>query len=152
MHYWLLKTEPETFGIQHLEKAPQQTTAWEGVRNYQARNYMRVMKQGDLAFFYHSSCDTPGIVAIVKIVKEAHDDLSALDQTSPYFDAKSSTSNIRWTMVDVKLVKKFPHIITLSQLRQCEALSQMQLLRKGNRLSILPVTEHEWHTIESLAK
>lgn len=153
MNYWLLKTEPETFGIEHLINSPKQTTAWEGVRNYQARNMMRdKMRKGDLAFFYHSSCAIPGIVGIVEIVKEAYPDPSALNDKSPYYDPKSDADNIRWCMVDVKLVKKFSHIIPLSELKEHKDLADMQLLKKGNRLSILPITEKQWKIIVNMRK
>lgn len=151
MKYWLLKTEPSTFGIRDLEECPQQTTSWEGVRNFQARNMLRdELHKGDLAFFYHSSCKVPGIVAVVKVVRGGYPDMTAFDVNSPYYDAKSTPENPRWYRVDVKLVKKFARVITLTELHHIPALKNMRLLRKGNRLSVLPITSEEWQVICSL--
>jgi predicted RNA-binding protein with PUA-like domain len=148
MNYWLLKTEPETFGIRHLEALPNQVTAWEGVRNYQARNLLRdCLQEGDLAFFYHSSCKVPGIAGIVKVVRSGYPDISAFDPNSHYYDPKSLQENPRWYVVDVKLVQKFRRIIPLAELRRLVPLRQMVLLKTGNRLSVMPVTEQEWQTI-----
>lgn len=148
MNYWLMKSEPDCFSIDHLKQALQQTTHWDGVRNYQARNMMlKQMKQGDLAFFYHSNCEPPGIAGIMKIVKEAYPDVTALDPEDQHYDPRSTTLQPRWYMVDVKYQKKFHSIITLSQLRNVPALRDMVVLRKGNRLSITPVTAEEWQTI-----
>ncbi len=148
MNYWLLKTEPDTFSIDDLEQLPHQITPWEGVRNYQVRNMMRDdIKDGDLAFFYHSSCKVPGIVGTVKVVRAAYPDITAFDSKSPYFDAKSTPDTPRWLRVDVKLVKKFKKIITLAELRALISLKAMVVLKKGSRLSITPVTEKEWHII-----
>lgn len=148
MSYWLMKSEPDVFSIDDLEKSPQKITSWEGVRNYQARNMMRdQMQLGDLAFFYHSSCNPPGIVGIVEIVKTAHPDLTALDPNSKYFDPKSSLDNTRWFVVDVKLQQKFKHIIPLEELKKQSALKNLPLVRKGNRLSIMPISNHEWDII-----
>jgi len=145
MAYWLMKSEPTTFSITALQSAPKQTTHWEGVRNYQARNLMRDdMRQGDLAFFYHSNCDIPGIVGIVKITREAYPDDSAYDPNSHYYDPKSTPENPRWFMVDITLVEIFDRIIPLSDLKQNEKLKDWALLRKGNRLSVLPVSDEEW--------
>lgn len=149
MQYWLLKSEPDTFSIEDLANRAQQTEPWEGVRNYQARNYMRAMKKGDLAFFYHSSCAIPGIAGTVKIVKAATADLSAMDPESPYFDAKSTVDNPRWYVVHVKLVKLFKTIITLPELRTEKDLAEMVILRRGNRLSVTPVSREEWEIINS---
>lgn len=148
MNYWLLKTEPDTFGIDHLAKAINQTTPWEGVRNYQARNMMRDdMRQGDLAFFYHSSCKVPGIAGIVTVVREAYPDETSWDPNSSYFDPKSSLDHPRWFRVDVKLLKKFDHIITLTELRKIKGLQDMCLLQRGSRLSVQPVRQNEWQII-----
>lgn len=152
MHYWLFKSEPETFGIDHLSKRPKQTEHWDGVRNYQARNMLRDdIKKGDLGFFYHSNCTPPGIAGIVEVVKEGYPDHFAWDPRSPYFDPKSTPENPRWFMVDVKLVEKFPRLITLEEIKQTPALQHMVINRKGNRLSITPVTKEEWNTIRKMA-
>ncbi len=148
MKYWLLKTEPHSFNIDHLEELTHQITPWEGVRNYQARNFIRDdMAEKDLAFFYHSSCQDPGIVGIVKIVSKAYPDDTAFDSNSQYFDAKSNRNNPRWYRVDVQLIKKFKYPISLKQLRGTSSLRDFVLLRKGNRLSVLPVTKEQWEII-----
>ncbi|HSQ68796.1 MAG TPA: EVE domain-containing protein [Steroidobacteraceae bacterium] len=150
MKYWLLKSEPDTFGIDDLETAPRSTTAWDGVRNYQARNMLRdEFRRGDLAFFYHSSCKEPGIAGIVKVVRAGYPDPSALDHNSPYFDPQSDPKSPRWYSVDVKLDRRIDPPITLKELRkrQRDALKDMLLLRRGNRLSVTPVTVDEWNTI-----
>ncbi len=151
--FWLMKSEPSTFSIDHLATRPDQSEPWEGVRNYQARNFMRdEMQVGDEAFFYHSNCDTPGIVGIVTIVKSAYPDHFALKKNSPYYDPKSTTENPRWYMVDVKLKQKFDTVISLRALKENTALAEMPLVQKGNRLSILPVTTNEWRTILKMLK
>jgi predicted RNA-binding protein with PUA-like domain len=148
MHYWLFKSEPETFSIDTLAYRPKKTEHWDGVRNYQARNMLRdQIKVGDQAFFYHSNCTPPGIVGIVEIVKAGYPDTTAFDPESKYFDPTSSKENPRWFMVDVKLIKKFPRMITLEELKEHSVLRNMQVARKGNRLSITPVAEKEWTTI-----
>lgn len=148
MKYWLLKSEPETFSIDDLAKLPNQTGPWDGVRNYQARNMLRdEMKIGDLAFFYHSSCEIPAIVGTVTIVSQGYPDDSAFNTKSRYYDPDSHPNQPRWYCVDVKLLKKFDQPITLASLRLDPALKDMVLLRKGNRLSVTPVTAAEWNTI-----
>ncbi len=148
MQYWLMKSEPETFGIDHLKAAPNSTHCWDGVRNYQARNFMRdTMQIGDLVFFYHSNCKTPGIVGIAKIVSQSYPDHTAFDPESKYYDPKSNPDKPRWFMRDLKLVKKLPAIIAISELRANPGLKDMMVLRPGNRLSITPVTEQEWQAI-----
>lgn len=151
MNYWLLKTEPETFGIQHLEKMPKKITPWEGVRNYQARNFIREMTLNDLGFFYHSSCKVPGIVAITKVVKAPYPDDTALDPNSAYYDPKSTPEKPRWYRVDLQLVEKFDQIISLTQLRANPKLAEMILLKPGNRLSVLPVTKAQWLEVCKMA-
>jgi predicted RNA-binding protein with PUA-like domain len=152
MRYWLMKSEPDEFSIDDLAKAPGQTTAWFGVRNYQARNFMRdQMTVGDLAFFYHSSCPEPGIAGIVSISAPAHTDTSQFDPKSPYYDAKSTREAPRWVNVDVKLVEK-TRLVSLDELRSQPALADMVTLRRGNRLSITPVTPAEWKAVVALAK
>jgi len=151
MQYWLMKSEPTTFGIEHLQRCPNQTEPWDGVRNYQARNMMRdQMKKGDRAFFYHSNCKVPGIVGTMRIVRAGYPDPTAFDPASRYFDPKSDPENPRWYLVDVRLQRVFKQGIPLSQLREMEALQEMSLLQKGNRLSITPVTQLEWDTIMAL--
>lgn len=153
MRYWLFKSEPNTFSIDDLSKLPQQTDHWEGIRNFQVRNLLRsVIKKGDQAFFYHSSCNPPGIVGVIEVVKEGYPDLSAFDKSSPYYDPKSSVDNPRWYRVDVKLIKKFPRLVALEELKRHPKLSNMQVTRKGNRLSITAVTPEEWVIILNRAK
>ena len=153
MNHWLMKSEPDTFGIEHLAKKPKQTAGWDGVRNFQARNFLREMRVGDLAFFYHSSCDVVGIAGIVKVVREAYPDRTAFDPKDDHYDADSKPDQPRWYMVDVQLVRKFDHVIALDELRKHASgkLKDMVVLKRGNRLSITPVTKSEWQFIESLA-
>lgn len=147
MRYWLMKSEPADCSIDDLATLPNQTVAWYGVRNYQARNFMReTMKVGDLAFFYHSSCPRPGIAGIVCIASEAYPDVTQFDPKSRFFDPKSSQEEPRWYNVDVKLVEKTP-FVDLSLLRDTESLASMRVLQKANRLSITPVDPDEWRTI-----
>ena len=151
MRYWLMKSEPDEFSIDDLAKAPRQTTAWFGVRNYQARNFMRDdMRVGDRAFFYHSSCPEPGIAGIVEIARLAYPDATQFDPESDYYDPKSTRDAPRWMNVDVKLVRKIP-LVSVQTLRETEGLQDMITLRRGNRLSITPVTPAEWKIIEKLA-
>jgi predicted RNA-binding protein with PUA-like domain len=153
MNYWLLKSEPATFSIDALAALAKQTTAWDGVRNYQARNMLRdSVKKGDFAFFYHSSCDLPGIAGIVSVVKSGYPDQTAFDRNHHHYDADSRLSDPRWYVVDVKLQRKFKHIITLDALRKHAggALADLGLLRRGNRLSVMPVTKKDWDFIRTL--
>lgn len=154
MNYWLMKSEPDAFSIDDLIKMPNKTEHWDGIRNYQARNMMRdEMKKGDQIFFYHSNAKEIGIIGIMKVVKEAYPDHTAFDSRSKYFDAKSDPNNPRWVMVDVKHVRKFKNIITLDELKKhADKLGDMALLRKGNRLSINPVTKKQWDYILKLEK
>ncbi len=146
VNYWLMKSEPDVFSIDDLKK--KKTSGWDGVRNYQARNYMRDnMKIGDLVFFYHSSCEIPGIAGLCKVSKLAHPDPSQFDKKSDYYDPKATKENPRWFMVEVEFVEKFQHVITLSQLKEKEELSTMLVVQKGSRLSINPVTETEFQFI-----
>jgi len=149
MRYWLMKSEPDEFSIDDLVKAKGQTTSWFGVRNYQARNFMREMKVGELALFYHSSCPEPGIAGIVAISKLAHPDVTQFDATNDYYDAKSAQDAPRWWNVDVKLVRK-TRLVPLAEMRAEPALADMVTLRRGNRLSITPVTAAEWKAVEKL--
>lgn len=151
MNYWLMKSEPEAFSIDDLAKKTSQTEPWDGVRNYQARNMLRdQMKKGDLAFFYHSNCTPPGIAGVVEIVKEGYPDFSAFEANSKYYDPASKPDNPRWFMVDVKFKQKFNRLISLDELKQQPELQEMQLLKKGNRLSILPITSEQWDLIVNL--
>jgi predicted RNA-binding protein with PUA-like domain len=151
MHYWLMKSEPDEFSIDDLAKAKARTTSWFGVRNYQARNYMRDdMQPGDLAFFYHSSCPQPGIVGIAEISKAAHPDLTQFDAKGKYYDPKATRAAPRWVNVDVTFREK-TRLLSLAELRAEKALAGMVLLRPGNRLSITPVTAGEWAHIVRMA-
>jgi predicted RNA-binding protein with PUA-like domain len=151
MKYWLMKSEPDVFGIDHLKKKPKKTEHWDGVRNYQARNMMRdEMKKGDLAFFYHSNCEQPGIVGIMKVVREAYPDHTAFDPESKYHDPKSDPDNPRWYMVDVQYQRHTRRIITLAELKEYEELQDCPLVRKGNRLSIMPISKQQWDFILKL--
>lgn len=153
MQYWLFKSEPSCFGIDDLSRRAKQTEHWDGVRNYQVRNMLRdEIKKGDLAFFYHSSCTPPGIAGIIQIVKEGYPDFTAWDIYSEHFDPKSTPDDPRWYMVDVKLVERFPRLITLDEIKSHPKLKSMLINRKGNRLSITPVTAEEWKVIVGLAK
>ena len=152
MNYWLMKSEPDVFGIDDLKACPNGTEPWDGVRNYQARNMMRDdMKKGDKVFFYHSNCKVPGIVGIAKVVKESYPDHTAFDPECKYYDPKSDPDNPRWFMVDVKFVKKFKETISLEQLKAMPELEEMPLVRRGNRLSVMPVSEEHWERILQLA-
>ncbi|RUR10359.1 EVE domain-containing protein [Legionella septentrionalis] len=152
-HYWLLKSEPDCFSIDDLRNAPEQTTPWDGVRNYQARNFIRDgMNPGDLAFFYHSNCNPPGIIGIAEIVSKPYPDYTAYDPTSEHPDLKSTPENPRWYMVDVRFKKKFTHLISLDELKRHLELEKMPVVRKGNRLSVLPVTAEEWEFILKLGE
>jgi predicted RNA-binding protein with PUA-like domain len=149
MQYWLMKSEPDVYGLDHLRK--ERIDHWDGIRNYQARNYMRdEMQKGDLAFFYHSSCDEPGIVGIMKVNKKAYPDFTAFDPKEKYYDPKSDPANPRWLMVDVRYVRKLKRPISLKELKLHKNLDNMRLLQRGNRLSILPVTKKEWNYILKL--
>ncbi len=151
MGYWLMKSEPTAFSIDDLKSMPGQTEHWDGVRNYQARNMMRdQMKTGDQAFFYHSNCKVPGIVGLMEVVSDGYPDHTAFDIASKYFDAKSDPDNPRWFMVDVRYLRHTKRIIPLSELKAHTQLENMPLVRKGNRLSIMPVSTSEWEFIISL--
>jgi predicted RNA-binding protein with PUA-like domain len=150
MNYWLMKSEPGAFSVDDLAACRDKTEPWTGIRNYQARNFMRDnMKRGDQIFFYHSSCPQPGIVGIMKVSRTAYPDETQFERKSGYFDPKATRENPRWAHVDVKLVKK-TRLVTLDELRGHSELESMLLLRRGNRLSITPVTEAEWKFVVSL--
>jgi predicted RNA-binding protein with PUA-like domain len=153
MNYWLMKTEPSTFGIDDLAKRPKKTAMWDGVRNYQARNMLRDdFRKGDQAFLYHSSCDVPGIAGVMSVVRTAYPDPTAFDRKHDHYDEGSDPQNPRWYVVDVQLKRRLERVITLDELRehQSRALREMSLLKRGNRLSITPVSEAEWQFILSL--
>lgn len=152
MNYWLFKSEPDEFSIDALKKAKREP--WTGVRNYQARNFMRDgMRLGDLAFFYHSNCALPGIVGLCSIVKEAVPDLSQFDKNSAYFDAASQLDNPRWLAVEVAFKRKLRRTISLHELQQhARQLGDFALIRRGNRLSVLPVSKPQWDFILTLEK
>lgn len=150
MRYWLMKSEPSVFGVDDLAKRPKKTEPWNGVRNYQARNFMRDdMKRGDLVFFYHSSCPQPGIAGIAKVSRNGYPDETQFDAGGEYFDPKATRENPRWVNVDITLVRKTP-LIGIQELRSHPELASMQILKRGNRLSITPVSPQEWQFILSL--
>jgi len=150
MKYWLMKSEPDECSIDDALAAPGQITPWSGVRNYQARNFMRdQMNIGDGVLFYHSSCAEPGIAGIAEVASAAYTDNTQFDRKSPYYDPKSSRDNPRWVNVDVRALRK-TRLVPLAELRRHKALASMRLLAPGNRLSITPVTESEWKTIARL--
>lgn len=152
MKYWLLKTEPEDFSIADLSNAPDQTTFWHGVRNYQARNYMRdEMRIGDRVLLYHSNADPSAVVGVAEVVREAYPDPTSWDKKSHYYDPKSSPENPRWVMVDIQWRETFAQPLALESLRHVAALAKMELLRKGSRLSVQPVSAAEFQTILKLA-
>ncbi len=150
MRFWLMKSEPAECGVDDLAAAPGQTVAWTGVRNFQARNFMRdAMQTGDGVLFYHSSCAEPGVAGVAEVASSPYPDATQFDPGSPYFDAKSSTDAPRWINVDVRLVRK-TRLLALREMRTAPQLATMQLLRRGNRLSITPVTAAEWHAVQNL--
>lgn len=153
MSYWLMKSEPHVYSIDDLAADQGQTTHWDGVRNYQARNMMRdQMKLGDHIFFYHSNCAEPGIVGVMEVVRESYPDHTAFDPDSKYYDPKSDPSNPRWFMVDVRYVRHLRRNISLSELKTHASglLANLALVRQGNRLSVMPVTPEQWDFILSL--
>ena len=155
MRQWLMKTEPSTFGIDDLERAPRRTTSWEGVRNFQARNMLRDdFRRGDLAFLYHSSCPEPGIAGIVEVVRAGYPDASAWARSSGHYDAKSPENKPLWYTVDVRLKQRFDAVLSLDTLREHAdgELAGMLLLRRGNRLSVTPVEAAHWRFILSLLR
>lgn len=150
MNYWLMKTEPDTFSIDDLKRMKK--SGWDGVRNYQARNFMRdAMKKGDLVLIYHSSCKVPGVAGIAEVSKESHPDPTCWDKKSQYYDPKSTKDEPRWFMVEVKWKKTFKEVITLKELKDHKELKDMKLLQRGNRLSITPISKKEFEFIQALA-
>lgn len=153
MKYWLLKTEPESFSIQDLAAAPERTTCWDGVRNYQARNFMRdEMRVGDRVLFYHSNAQPPAIVGTAKVVREAYPDATAWNPADHHFDPKASPEHPIWQMVDIQLEDIFARPLGLDELRQIAALKNMELLRRGSRLSVQPVRKSEFDAVLKLAR
>lgn len=150
--YWLMKSEPEAFSIDDLTRAPKQTTSWDGVRNYQARNFMRAMRVGDQVLFYHSNADPPAVVGIAEVVTPAYPDDTAFDPKDRHYDPKSTPQKPLWDMVDIRFVRKFSGPIGLDALRKIPTLKKMELLRKGSRLSVQPVRPVEWETILALSQ
>jgi predicted RNA-binding protein with PUA-like domain len=151
--YWLMKTEPDVFGIQHLRKRPGKKEHWDGVRNYQARNHMRDgMSVGDEVLFYHSSVSPAGVAGLATIVKAAYPDPSALDPKSKYFDARATPDKNPWVMVDVKFLREFPRLVTLDEMKTAPGLEKMLVIKRGMRLSIQPVTPEEFAIVVKLAE
>jgi predicted RNA-binding protein with PUA-like domain len=142
---WLMKTEPDVFGIDDL--ARKRVEHWDGVRSFQARNHMRSMKADDRVLFYHSSADPPGVAGLARVCREAYPDFTAWNPKSKYYDPKSTAESPRWFMVDVEFVEKFPHFISLEELRQTKRLADMLVLRRGMRLSVQPVTDREFELV-----
>ena len=146
MQYWLMKSEPDTYSIDDLQSFG--VDHWDGIRNYQVRNFFRdSMQVGDKAFFYHSNCKEPGIVGIMEIASKAYPDHTAFDPNEKYFDSKSDPENPRWLMVDVSYLRHLDRMITLGELRQQKQIAEMKLLQRGNRLSVLPLSKKEWQYI-----
>jgi len=150
--FWLMKSEPSTFSIDDLRGSPKQTTCWDGVRNYQARNFMRTMTVGDQVLFYHSNADPPAVVGIAKVVKTAYPDPTQFDKKNKHYDPASTVSQPRWDMVDIVFVRRLQRPLTLDELRNEAQLSGMVLLQKGSRLSVQPVSPLEWQHIMTLEK
>jgi predicted RNA-binding protein with PUA-like domain len=152
MRYWLMKSEPTDFSIDDLEKTSDQSIDWYGIRNYQARNFMRdTMELGDLAFFYHSNCKIPGIVGVMQVSKLAYPDKLQFIKGHKYFDPKSSPDNPRWVNVDVQFLRRIS-LISLQDLKTYPELSEMKILQRGNRLSITPLSKNEWDFINKIPK
>lgn len=146
MQYWLMKSEPDTYSIDDLQSFG--VDHWDGIRNYQVRNFFRdQMQVGDQAFFYHSNCKEPGIVGTMEIVSKAYPDHTAFDPSEKYFDSKSDPENPRWLMLDVRYIRHLDRMITLAELRQQKQIADMKLLQRGNRLSVLPLSKMEWQYI-----
>ena len=153
MAYWLFKTEPDAFSIDDLASRPNQTEPWDGVRNYQARNFLRDdIALGDLVYIYHSSCKNVGIAGVAEVVKAGYPDTTQFDPESKYFDPKSDPATPRWFRVDVKFVEKFEKVLALSEIKQMRGITELPLVKKGGRLSVMPVTEQEWQQLYAAAK
>ncbi len=151
MNYWLMKSEPDVFSFSDLKSRPKKTEPWNGVRNYQARNFMRdEMKVGDLILFYHSSCEIPGVAGIARVSSTPYPDATQFDKKSEYYDAKATSENPRWILIDVSYERDLKNHVSLDEIRKHPELSPMRLLQKGNRLSILPVSKEEFNFIVKL--
>jgi predicted RNA-binding protein with PUA-like domain len=150
--FWLMKSEPSVFSLKDLKARPRSIDHWDGVRNYQARNYMRGMKKGDLVLFYHSNCETPGVVGLAEVVREAYPDHTAFDPLSRYYDPKSLRGNPRWFMVDVQWKEDFQRTVSLGEMRNTPALKDMKVLKEGQRLSVMPVTREEFEKVCALGR
>jgi predicted RNA-binding protein with PUA-like domain len=150
MRHWLMKSEPSAFSWDDLWKAPNRTSSWDGVRNYQARNFMREMRIGDLVFFYHSSADPNAIIGVAEVVREAYPDPTQFDSADDHYDSKSKRESPTWVMVDVRAREPFARPVTLTELRAAKGLEKMELLRKGSRLSVTPVSPAEWAVVSEL--
>ncbi|MEM8866663.1 MAG: EVE domain-containing protein [Verrucomicrobiota bacterium] len=152
MNYWLMKSEPDVFSFDDLKACPNQTEPWDGVRNYQARNFMRdVMKVGDQILFYHSNTNPPGVAGIAKVASEPYPDPTAFDQESKYFDPKSDPDKPRWILVDVAYAADLKRLVSLEEMKSMPELAEMRALQKGNRLSVMPVSEVEFAAIKKAA-
>ncbi len=152
MAYWLFKTEPDAFSIDDLKNAPEQTAMWDGVRNYQARNFIRdEMKQGDLVMIYHSSCKQVGVVGIATVSREAYPDPTQFELNSDYYDAKATADNPRWFVVDVRYKSHLKKLVSLQAIKANESITEIAL-KKGGRLSVMPVTEHDWQQIIAMSE
>ena len=149
MQHWLLKTEPNSFSIDDLQN--RKVEPWNGVRNYQARNFIRSMQRGDLAMIYHSSCAVPGVVGLAKVASAPYPDPGQFDPKDPYFDAGSERGDPRWTLVDVRFVRKLKRVITLRELKALHNLGDLALVQRGSRLSVMPVSDAQWQAILALA-
>jgi len=149
-NYWLMKSEPDAFSIDDLKDKRQ--SPWDGVRNYQARNFMKSMEEDDLVFFYHSSCSPAGIVGTARVCKKAYPDYTSWDKSSTYFDPKSTHKDPRWFMVDIEFIEKWSEILTLAELKNMPELENMLLTKKGSRLSVMPITKDEWNFITLILK
>ena len=147
MAKWLVKTEPSECGIDDFARQPEGVIPWDGVRNYQARNFLAKMREGDLVFIYHSSCKRIGIAGIVRVVKSAYPDPSQFNPESPYYDPKCTAENPRWQAVDLQFERKLPALISLDTLKAMPELSELALVRRGSRLSVMPVSDAEWQQI-----
>ncbi|MCC5856042.1 MAG: EVE domain-containing protein [Idiomarina sp.] len=152
MQYWLMKTEPDECSIDDFRLAPSRPLQWDGVRNYQARNFMRSMEVGDQVLLYHSSCKNIGVAGLIRVAKSAYPDPKQFDDKSPYFDPKSTKDKPRWDAVDLVFEQKFEQVISLDKLKGCEALVENPLVKKGNRLSVIPFSEDEFQAVLALTK
>jgi predicted RNA-binding protein with PUA-like domain len=150
--YWLMKSEPDAFSIDDLARLPKQTTSWDGVRNYQARNFMRAMKAGDQVLFYHSNAQPPCLVGVAEVVRTAYPDATQFDPQDVHYDPGSIPNHPRWDVVDIRFVRKFAVPLSLNLLKEQASLQGMELLRKGSRLSVQPVSAAEWKEILQLAR